>query len=62
MFHYSVDIFLTYYLRSSVCIINMIVYFLSSVDSDVGPDVFKTVVGYFKSLTIMMISSGFWNY
>ena len=39
----------------------MIGYFSSSDDSAVGIDVFKTVVGSFKSLTRMTISSGLWN-
>ena len=37
----------------------MIRSFSSSVDGDVGFDVFKTVGGYFKSLTRMMMPSGF---
>ena len=40
----------------------MIGYFLSSVGSTVVIDMFNTVVGYFKYLTRMMISSGFCNY
>ena len=40
----------------------MIRSFLSSVDSDVGLNVFKIVAGYFKSLTRTMMSLGFWNY
>ena len=31
------------------------------VDISVGIDLFKTVVGYFMSLTIIMMSSGLWN-
>ena len=39
----------------------MIGSFLSSADSAVGLDVFKTIVLYFKYLTITIMSSGFWN-
>ena len=39
----------------------MIGFFLYSYNSDVGLDVFKTVVGFLKYLTRTMISSGFWN-
>ena len=39
----------------------MIRYFSSSADSAVGLDVFKTVVGSFKCLTIAMMSSGLCN-
>ena len=39
----------------------MIGSFLNSADSDVGLDAFKIIVGYFKSLTKTMTSSGFWN-
>ena len=40
----------------------MIGYFVASVDSDVGLDVFKTVVVFLKYLTKMMMYSGLWNY
>ena len=40
----------------------MISSFMSSVDRSVGLDVFETVVGSFKSMTRIMMSSGFWNY
>ena len=40
----------------------MIRSFLSSVDSTVGLDVLKIVLGYFKDLTRKMVSSGLWNY
>ena len=39
----------------------MIGYLSSSVDSDVGLNVFKIVVEYFKYLAIIMMSSGFCN-
>ena len=62
MFFRSVDIFLTYCFIASVWIITMIGFFSSSVETDVGLDVFKTVVGSFRYLTIMMMFSGFCNY
>ena len=55
-------IFLKNILVYSVWIINMIGYLSSSVDSAVGLNVFKLVVWYFKSLTIMAMSSRLWNY
>ena len=39
----------------------MIGSFSSSADITVGLDVFKIVVGSFKSLTRTIVSSGFWN-
>ena len=62
MFCRRVDIFLKNGLRSSVWIITMIRSFLSSDDSAVGLDVFKTIVGSFKYLTRTIMSSGFWNF
>ena len=44
-----------------VCIIAIIGYLSSLVDSAVCFDVYKTVVGYFSYLTRMMMYSGFWN-
>ena len=35
--------------------------FFSSVDRAVGPDVFSTVIGYYMSCTIILISFGVWN-
>ena len=61
MFFSRVDIFLKYFLISSVCIITTIGYFLSSADSYVDFYVFKTFVGHFKLLTIPMMYWGFWN-
>ena len=40
----------------------MIGHFLSLVDITVGLDGLKKVVGSFKYLTRMMMSSGLWNY
>ena len=40
----------------------MIRSLFSSVDSTVGLDVLKIVLGYFKVLTRTMVSSGLWNY
>ena len=62
MFYHRINLFKTYFLISPVWIITKIVYLLSSFDIDVGIYVFKSVVGYFKSMTKMMTSSGFWNY
>ena len=62
MFRRGVDIFLTYCLISSVWIITMIKSWTSLVDRIVGLDVFKIVVGCFKSLTRTILSSGFCNY
>ena len=62
MFFRRVDPFLTYCLISSVWIISMIGYFSSSADNAVVLEVFKTIMGYFKSLTRMIVSSGLWRH
>ena len=57
-----VDLLLKHLLISSVWIITIIWSFSSSADSDVVCDLFKKVVGYFKSLTRTIMSSELWNY
>ena len=61
-FFRSVDIFLTWCFISSVWLIIMIDYFLSSAEIGVGLDVSKTVAGSFRCLTIKIMPSGFCNY
>ena len=61
MFCRRVDLFMKYCLISSVLIMTMIGSFSSSTGSVVGLDVFKTILGHFKSLTRTMMSSGFCN-
>ena len=54
--------FLNLLLDLLILIVTIIGYFLSSGGSDVGLDVFKTVIGSFKYLIITMMYSGSWNY
>ena len=61
MFCRRVDIFIKNWLISSFLIITMIGSFSSSAGSAVGLDVFKNILGHFKSLTRTMMSSGFYN-
>ena len=59
VFCHSVEIFFTYSLISSVCIMTMMGYFKSLVDNAVGIVVFITVIASFMYCTRTMISSGF---
>ena len=61
MFFCRVELFLEIFLISSFWIITMIGSFSSSYGSYVVIDVFKTILGCFKSLARTMMSSGFWN-
>ena len=45
-----------------VCIITMIGYFSSCVDSSIGLDVSSNIIGFSSSRTITMMSSGFCKY
>ena len=55
------DLSFAYFLISSVFIMTVMWHFLSSVDSDVGIDIFSTVIGYLTSHNRNMIYSGFLN-
>ena len=55
MFCPRVDIFLTNGLIPSVWIITTIGNFPSSGDRDVGLDAFKTIVGSFKSIWVVVL-------